>query len=60
MARDQCIDPNELCGKGFGVEGVRDTDDNVAALCFAQSPGLGIDGGCRIRERRAQDKVLAQ
>lgn len=60
MARDQCIDPNELCSKGLGVERVRDADDNVAALILAQSLGLGIDGDCRIRERRAPDQVRAQ
>ena len=60
VARDQCIDPNELCSKGLGVERVRDADDNVSALILAQSLSLGIDGGCRIRERRVLDKALAQ
>lgn len=60
MARDQCIDPNELCSKGLGVERVRDTDDNVAALRLAQSLGLGIDGVRGTRERRTRDQVRAQ
>ena len=55
VACDQGIDAVELCGKGLGVERMRDTNDNVAALILAQSLGLGIDGVRRTRERRALD-----
>jgi len=60
VARDQGIDAIELCGKGLGVERVRDADDNVTALVLAQSLGLGVDGVRRARERRARDQVRAQ
>ena len=59
VACDKGIDATESRGKGLGVERVRDTRNNIAAL-LAQLLCLGIDGVHGTRERRTRDQVRAQ
>ena len=54
VACDKGIDATESRGKGLGVERVRDTDNNIAAL-LAQLLCLGIDGVRGTREVGARD-----
>ena len=54
VACDKGIDATEPRGKGLGVERVRDTNNNIAAL-LAQLLCLGIDGVCGTREVGARD-----
>ena len=59
VACDKGIDATESRGKGLGVERVRDTHNNIAAL-LAQLLCLGIDGVRGTREAGARDQVRAQ